>query len=167
MPYDKFCPANLEKAVEYLIFIAMVDPRRIKFGDEKLLKGQELFNRKVRRNPLTGVTPPVFISPDFRNMYMLTGFCGIDTRVPVVFFAIHEGNNDATQFALDLEEAIFLGFFNHGDILVLDNAACHFGRKNTVLENLLWSRHGVFLFFQQGDLSSTQWSLYRICLFKG
>lgn len=42
VPYDKFRPANLEKAMEYLTFIALVDPRRVKFGDEKLLKGQEL-----------------------------------------------------------------------------------------------------------------------------
>jgi len=31
VPYDKFRPANLEKAVEYLSFIAMVDPVRKKF----------------------------------------------------------------------------------------------------------------------------------------
>mmetsp|Transcript_8885 Transcript_8885/g.14506 ORF Transcript_8885/g.14506 Transcript_8885/m.14506 type:complete len:207 (+) Transcript_8885:41-661(+) len=49
VPNDKFRPANLEKAMEYLTFIALVDPRRVKFGDEKLLKGQELYNRNVRR----------------------------------------------------------------------------------------------------------------------
>ena len=50
VPYEKFRPANLARALEYLTFIAMVDPARIKFGDEKLLKGEEPFIRKVRQS---------------------------------------------------------------------------------------------------------------------
>ena len=46
VPYDKFHPANLERALEYLTFTAMVDPARIKFGDEKLLKGRNLSSAK-------------------------------------------------------------------------------------------------------------------------
>ncbi|KAL7525047.1 hypothetical protein ACHAXR_003207, partial [Thalassiosira sp. AJA248-18] len=57
--------------------IAFIDPERIKFGDEKHLKGDEVFNRKVRRNVLTGEVPEMVVSPDFRNRYNLTGFCSI------------------------------------------------------------------------------------------
>ena len=125
----------------------MVNPVRIKFGDEKLLKGHELFLRNVQRNPLTGEVPAVLTTPDFRNTYSLTGFCGIDTRVPAVFFTLHESNNDATQFALDLEAAIYIGFFHPGDIIVLDNASYHCGGENSILEYWLWSRHRIFLLF--------------------
>lgn len=147
VPYDKFRPGNLERAVEYLTFIALVDPTRIKFGDEKLLKGRELYNRNVRRDPFTGVIPPVLTAADFRNAYSMTAFCSIDDRSPALFFNIHDCNNDATQFAADLEAAIASGFFHPGDILVLDNAAYHTGGENTVLENWLWTRHGIFLLF--------------------
>ena len=147
VPYDKFKPANLEKAVEYLFFVAMVDPKRLKFGDEKLLKGQELFNRRVRRNPITGEIPPVLTSPDFRNTYTITGFCGIDTTVCPVWFDIHQYNNDAIEFAISLENAISGGFLKAGDILVLDNAAYHTGGENSVLEDFLWTNHGIFLIF--------------------
>ncbi|KAL7546455.1 hypothetical protein ACHAWF_009789 [Thalassiosira exigua] len=150
VPYDKFRPSNLAKATEYLVYVAFVDPRHIKFGDEKLLKGRELFNRRPRRNLLTGVVPPVLAPPDFRNTtYAITGFCGIDTDVYALFFSIHESNNDATQFALDLEETLEYGVFKPGDILVLDNAnaAYHCGGENSILEYWLWSRHGVFLLF--------------------
>ena len=145
VPLDKLRPDNMEKALEYLVTVALVDPSRIKYGDEKLLKGQELFNRKVRRDPFTGEIPAVYTSPDFRNTYALTGFCGIDTRSPALFFTLHDANNDATQFAIDLQAAINSGFFHPGDILVLDNAAYHKGGENTVLESWLWSRHGIFL----------------------
>lgn len=147
VPFDKFRAVNLEKAVEYLTFIALVNPTRVKFGDEKLLKGQELYNRNVRRDPYSGVIPPVYTSPDFRNTYAMTGFCGIDPMSPAVVFSIHEANNDAVQFAIDLEAALEVGFFRPGDILVLDNARYHTGGENTVLHNWLWTRHGVFLLF--------------------
>ena len=62
--YHKFRPANLEKATEYLNFISLIEPDRIKFGDEKLLKGQELFSRNVRRNLLTGDIPALLTTRD-------------------------------------------------------------------------------------------------------
>lgn len=43
-------PENLEKMIEYVTLVAQMDPSRLKFGDEKQLKGQELYNRKVRRD---------------------------------------------------------------------------------------------------------------------
>ena len=53
-----------------------------------------------------------------------------------------------TKIAVSIDEereAIFLGFFNPGDILVLDNAAYHCGGENSVLEDWRWSRHRIFL----------------------
>ena len=85
IPYDKFKPDNCMKALEYFHVMAMINPYRLKFGDEKSLKGKEVTNRKVRRNPLTGEIPPLLVPSDFRNTYSLTGFCGIDRRSSAVF----------------------------------------------------------------------------------
>ena len=79
--------------------------------------------------------------PDFRNTHSITGFCSICPTKPPVVFRIHEGNNDAEQFAIDVELAIGSGYIRPGDVLVLDNAAYHIGRENVVLEDWLWDNH--------------------------
>jgi hypothetical protein len=56
VPIDKFKPENIERAFEYLQVLAQIAPHRLVFGDEKHLKGQDLFNRKNRKNPMTGET---------------------------------------------------------------------------------------------------------------
>jgi hypothetical protein len=52
VPYDKFKLESIAKAYEYITTILMLDPERLIFADEKLIKGQELFNRLVRRDPI-------------------------------------------------------------------------------------------------------------------
>ena len=47
IPYDKFRPANLDKALEYLQTVAMFDRSKLKIGDEKHIKGAELWCRKT------------------------------------------------------------------------------------------------------------------------
>ena len=44
IPLDKFHPENCARAYEYLQIIAKIDPYRLKFGDEKCLKGREVLN---------------------------------------------------------------------------------------------------------------------------
>jgi hypothetical protein len=78
VPYDKFRPENVARMHEYVNFIVQFKPSQLKFGDEKSLKGQDLFCRRVRRNPITGEVPAVTTTPDFRNTHSITGFCGID-----------------------------------------------------------------------------------------
>jgi transposase len=125
----------------------MFDPSRIKFGDEKHLKGQELYNRNVRRDPITGFIPDTYTNGDFCNTYALTGFCGIDRASSPVWYSIHEDKNGADEFALQLEMALASGFFRPGDILVLDNASIHNGGDNNILEEWLWDNFGVLLLF--------------------
>ena len=147
VPYDKFRPENYEKMLEYVATVSNIDPSRIKFGDEKHLKGQELFNRKVRRDVLTGVVPASLTTSDFRNTYTITGFCGIDPRSTPVWYNIHDDTNGASEFAVQLEMAIMSGFFHRGDVLVLDNATIHNGGENSVLEDWLWDNFGICLLF--------------------
>jgi hypothetical protein len=88
VPYDKFRPENKVRLYKYISFIIQVCPHQIKFGDEKSLKGQDLFLRHVRRNPLTGIIPLVITNPDWRNTHSITGFCGMDRRMRVLWYCI-------------------------------------------------------------------------------
>ena len=45
VPYDKFRPANIEKAVQYLRYLVQFDPRRVKYADEKSIKGRAIDNK--------------------------------------------------------------------------------------------------------------------------
>jgi transposase len=145
VPIDKFKPENLERAVEYIQIVSMIDPHRLKFCDEKSLKGQEVYARKVRRNPITGVTPVIMTDSDFRNTYSITGFCGVDRSTYAVFVSIHEMTNDATDFAISVELAIARGFLKRGDVLVLDNAQIHSGGENEILEDFLLEYFGIHM----------------------
>jgi len=148
VPLDKFRPANLANLVDYIDFIVRERPNKIKFGDEKHLKGQELYSRKVRRNPITGDVPAIHTESDFRNTYNITGFCGMDQRTNPVWFKIQrsqDGNNNSDTFFDIIVEAIMDGFLRTGDVLVLDNAPIHTGGDNTVLADWLWSRFEIFI----------------------
>jgi hypothetical protein len=147
VPIDKFKPNNIERAIEYLTILTYISPELIIYGDEKLLKGQELFNRKTRRNVLTGFVPPCFVNSDFRNTYALTGFCSIDRRKPAVCYDIHDGVNDSIEFEATLFDAIGKGYIRRGNVLVLDRAQIHLGKCNVDLQEYMWGRQGILLLF--------------------
>ena len=88
IPYDKFKPSNYDKALIYITVITLMNPDRIKFGDEKHLEGNVLYSRKVRKNVHTGEVPGIMTHPDFRQRYTIVGFCGIDPRVSPVRYGI-------------------------------------------------------------------------------
>jgi len=147
IPFDKFKPENILRAHEYLQIVHRISPTRVKFGDEKLLKGAEVYCRQTRRNVLTGEVPASFTPSDFRNTYSIIGFCCIDERTTALHYRIHDEPNDAEQFGIEIENALAQGFLRGGDILVLDNAAIHAGGENRVLEDWLWRQFGIFVLF--------------------
>jgi hypothetical protein len=56
VPLDKFKPENILRWKEYILEIEAFEPHRLKFGDEKHIKGADLYGT-VRVDPLTGETP--------------------------------------------------------------------------------------------------------------
>ena len=123
----------------------MFDCSKLKFGDEKHIKGAELWCRKTRRNVFSGVVPPITTHSDFRNTYTIIGFCGIDGRVTSTRYGIVEGNNNADNFAIQVQLAVSTGCLLPYDVLVLDNAAIHTGGVNATLEDWLWVNFRIFL----------------------
>jgi hypothetical protein len=147
VPYDKFRPRNIEKAWEYLDHISRISPERLKYGDEKSLKGKAIFNKKARRDVLTGLVPPTMTDPDLRNTYSIIGICGISEYSSPVRYRITDTTVDADLFSLEIESAIASRYLQAGDVLVLDNASNHTGKGNTVLEDWLWEDHMVLVLF--------------------
>ncbi len=147
VPYDKFWPRNVEKAWEYLDHIARISPERLKYGNEKLLKGKAIFNKKARRDVLTGLVPHTMTDLDLRNRYSIIGICGISKWSSPVRYRITDATVDADLFSLEIELAIASRYLQAGDVLVLDNAANHTGKGNTVLEDWLWEEHMVLVLF--------------------
>lgn len=144
IPCDKFKPINIQRAIECLNIVAQMNPARLKFTDEKLLKGEEIHNRKTRRNTLTGEIPVVHTESDFRNTHSVTGICSIDMSHPAaLWFQLHDERNDATSFSMCVEGAIKSGFLKRGDILVMDNAAYHTKGDNQGTEDWLWTQCGI------------------------
>lgn len=93
--------------------------------------------------------------PRFQKHSLITAFISLTDDIPV-WYRIHEGNNDAEQFAHDIEMALACGFLKAWDVLVLDNAAYHRGKDNCVLEEWLWEYHGVFLLYMPAR--SPEWN---------
>ena len=146
VPIDKYKPDNILRAYEYKAYIQGIDPRRIKFGDEKHLKGKEIFNRKNRRDPETGMVENITVSSDFRNTYTIIGFCGIEGNRPF-FFDLHEGTNTASTFRAAVDRALRTQFLWPGDILVLDNASIHLYKECKNLDDYLYEYFGILLLF--------------------
>jgi hypothetical protein len=107
--------------------------------NEKSLKGKDISNKLSGHDPLTGIVPPTMTDPDLRNTYSIIGICGILRRSTPLRYRITDSTVDAELFALELEDAIALRFLRADDVLVMDNAANHTGKENTVLEDSIFT----------------------------
>jgi hypothetical protein len=145
--YDKFRPSNMEKAWEYLDHIARISPEWLKYRDKKSLKGKSIFNKLARRDVLVGHVLATTMDPDLRNTYSIIGICGICTRSMPVRYQITDAIADADLFSHKIELEIADQFLRGGDMLILNNAANHTGKGNSVLEGWLWEEHMVLVLF--------------------
>jgi transposase len=144
VPLDKFKPANILRWKEYILEIEGFAPHRLKFGDEKHIKGADLYG-KVRIDPITGDTPSNKTDGDFRNTYTVVGICGVDHRVQPVEYTINNYTNDSTAFNEFIDNAIVKGFLLPGDVLVLDNAAIHTKGESSNLFEFLWDNFQILV----------------------
>jgi hypothetical protein len=84
---------------------------------------------------------------NLRNTYSIIGICGISRRSTPVQYCITESTVDAKIFPLEIKDAIVLRFLRAGDVLVMDNAANHTGKENSVLKDWLREEHSIFALF--------------------
>ena len=166
---DKYRPKNILNYGEYVSFITNLPTQlRLIFIDEKSLKGSELYNRKGRACPLTGIVEDTIVSSDFRNTYCIMGMISVDkTKNKPMLFTIGkffslktlininlsqtilnvinlgDDNHDSMSFRMFIEEAILTGWLRPYDMIVCDNAAIHGKGYNVDLEEFLWNSIGL------------------------
>lgn len=144
IPLDKFKPENEIRAFEFLNVLFDLNPEKVIFADEKSVKGEDLYNREVRRNPITGEVPAVITPSDFRNAHAITSFCSISPqkRHPCWFRILSNISNDKEEFYRTVELAINDGYFEPHDVLCMDRATIH-----NEIEEMLWQRCRVLVLF--------------------
>jgi hypothetical protein len=144
VPFDKFTPHNLIRYDRYIEFIAKFPHRRVKFGDEKHLKNEEMYTKRSRRDPETGVQTPEVVESDFRNAHNLICLMSLNDESdnPALFYSLGEDNGTALSFVALVMHACQCGFFSPWDIFVIDNARIHDCFETDDLADLLWNFPG-------------------------
>ena len=135
VPYDKFRPRNIEKEWEYIEHISKISPERLKYGNEKSLRGKAIFNKLARRDVLTGLIPPLMTDPYLRNRYSIIGICCICRRSAPVRYQITNATVDADLFSMEIEAAIAMRFLSAGGVLVLTMLQITQGKETMCLRN--------------------------------
>ncbi len=96
---------------------------------------------------MTGLVLPTMTDPDLCNTYSIIGICSTCRRSTPLRYRITDATVDADLFSMEIEAAIAIRFLRAGDVLVLDNAAHHAGKGNTVLEDWLWTEYSELVLF--------------------
>jgi DDE superfamily endonuclease len=133
---------NLQR-MEYWNKVRQIDVNRIKFVDEKVIKGVP---RLVRRDPLTGRADFVFIDPS--DTVSAIGFCGVaPTSNPIDYYLHMDKTTDSALFSACVTCSIAKGFLRPWDVLILDNKSIHRSRDVSELEDWLYDTYRIFLVY--------------------
>jgi hypothetical protein len=146
-PADKYSDANVIKFFDYTTVIRSFDPRDLHFLDEAHVDGKNVWRRKVRRCPLTGLLPSIIVPGSFRARYNIISSCCIrpqNGNHPVQF-KISEENGNEVCFSEFIMEQAMAGVYAAGTVLVMDNAAIHTGKLAVQLREWLWNNYSVLV----------------------
>jgi hypothetical protein len=140
VPLDKFRPENIVRYLEYRAKIEQLfDHSKYHFCDEKHLVNKDVYTKRARADPLTGYMDCIYVSGDFRQTYNLMAITSANPRKQQnMAYSLGVENGDSAAFLLFVEGLIVSGWFEAGDVLVMDNAAIHTGGEAVIVENLLW-----------------------------
>jgi transposase len=93
----------------------------------------------VRTDPLTGQVRCIKVSGNFRFAYNMIAIISPNPDKPSpVHYILGEDNGNAACFTAYIMQLIAMGWFAHGDVLILDNASIHTGRESAIVKDLLW-----------------------------
>ena len=94
--------------------MSRISLERLKYGDEKSLKGKEILNKLAQRDVLTGLVLATITDPDLRNTYSIIGICGICTRSTPVRYRIMDATVDADLFSIEIELPLLIVIYGQG-----------------------------------------------------
>jgi transposase len=119
-------PENIERYYDFLLWRNSwrnnVEPIRLRFAGEEWL-----------------TEAPGLDGGDFHTTYCIMGMMTMDSSKKPIYYTICEGKNDSFTFANLITDGVRSGWFNRGDILVLDINA---SRDCEELANVLWHMAG-------------------------
>ena len=78
VPIDKFRPGNILNYAKFCSYVKTIDPQRLVFTDEKILKTEEGIIKIGHPDPLTGKKTTQIVSSNFRNRYCIMGMTSIN-----------------------------------------------------------------------------------------
>jgi hypothetical protein len=141
IPFDKWSDRNFVNLYDYLEFIQNIHWSRLHFFDECHHDGRDVFCRKVRRDPITGLFPDVGVPGNFRVRYNVFASCTAaphNGNWPVQSY-ISTDNGDAAGYAEFVMDCAHRGCYARYSVGVIDNAAIHTGEVGDVLSEWLWN----------------------------
>lgn len=145
VPIDKWKPQNIHRYHEFMEkIVKFPDHAKYHFIDEKHFINGDVYNNKVRVDPLTNTIWAIPVSGNFRaavNMIAIIRCCGLE---PAMHFTIGKENGTAALFTAYIKYLLGHNWFQPGDVLIMDNAAIHTGAEASHVRDLLFS-YGVLV----------------------
>jgi hypothetical protein len=141
VPIDKWMMRNAARVMGYRAIMDMYpDHSKWNFLDEKHIVNGDTLPKKVRACPLTGYVDAIPVSGDFRNAHNIFAVVsGSPNKLRSMDYHITKENGNATNFVAFIKQLIIGGFFEHHEILVMDNARIHTAGEADCVEYHLWN----------------------------
>jgi hypothetical protein len=141
VPMDKWRLRNAKRVMAYRAIMDMFpDHSKWNFLDEKHVVNNDLLPKKIRADPLTGYVDAIKVSGNFRESHnMFTIVSGSPLKVVSIAYHITKEKGTTTQFVAFINMLIFTGYFEHQEILVMDNARIHMAGEAKCVEYYLWN----------------------------
>jgi hypothetical protein len=110
------------------------------FLDEKHIVSGDTLPKKLRADPLTGYVDTIPVSGDFRDAHNIFAVVlASPTKKKSIAYHITKENGNPTHFVAFIKMLIVSGYFEHYDILVMDNARIHTASEAECDEYYLWN----------------------------
>ncbi len=140
VPIDKWMMRNATRVMTYRATMDMFpDHSRWNFLDEKHIVNGDTLPKLVRADPLTGYVDAFPVSGDFPNAHNIFAVVSASpTKKKSMAYHITRENGNATNFVVFIKMLIISGYFEHYEILVMDNARIHTAGEAECVEYYLW-----------------------------
>jgi transposase len=140
VPLDKWKTINKIRYYEFVQKLRIYsDHSKFNFIDEKHIYNKDMYPTKVRRDPLDGKLPGIHVSGNFREAYNIMAIISPNPDKPhPIDYTIGEENGTSEAFVGFMTYLIAKRFLRHNEFVVMDNAAIHYQRNATVIEDMLW-----------------------------
>lgn len=141
VPLDKWKPRNIEAYHKFMETLGgLPDHKKYHFVDEKHLANKDGMNGKVRACPLTGKIRAIPVNGSFRMTYNMMAIISANPRKSCpISYILGKENGTATNFLAFIEHLVVIDWFDHNDVLIMDNAAIHTGGCAAVIPEVLWN----------------------------